>query len=75
MLESENKGYKGVIQNPRNNGKFASKHKEPMVNLTVRLPRSTMDWVEAQAKLKGLNKSDIIREMVQQQKIQQAASA
>ncbi len=75
MLKGENKGYKEVIQTPRNNGKFSSKHKEPMVNLTVRLPRSTMDWVEAQAKLKGLNKSDIIREMIQQQKTQQAASA
>ena len=67
MLKGENKGYKGVVQNPRNNGRFASKHKEPMVNMTVRLPRPAMDWIENQAQQKGLNKTDVIREMIQQQ--------
>ncbi len=75
MSKSENKGYQKVKTNPRNQGRFAPKDGESMVKVSLRLPRSTMDWVEAQAELKGLNKSDIIREMIQQQKTQQAASA
>ena len=64
MLKSKNEGYEKVNKNLRNQGKFASKNDEPMVNINVRLSRTTLDWIEAQAKQKGLNRVDVIRQLI-----------
>ncbi len=66
-MSQKNKGYETVNKNPRNQGKFASKQEEPMETLSLRLPRSIIDWIETQAQQKGSNKTDVVREMIQQQ--------
>ncbi len=73
MSKSKNKGYERVNKNPRNQGKFVSKNDEPMVSINVRLPRTSLDWVEAQARQRGINRVDVIRELIYQQQAQQIA--
>ena len=67
FMAKKNKGYEEVNKTPRNQGKFSSKHEEPMGTLSLRLPRSIIDWIENQAQQKGSNKTDVVREMIQQQ--------
>ena len=64
MSKTTNKGYEKVNKNPRNQGKFVAQSDEPMVNVNVRLPRTTLDWIEAQAKEKGMSRVDIIRQLI-----------
>ncbi len=64
MSKSGNKGYEKVVKNPRNQGRFSSKGDEPMVNVNVRLPRTTLDWIEAKAKEQGLSRVDVIRQLI-----------
>lgn len=60
----KNKGYEEVNKIPRDKGKFVPKHKTPMVNLTLRLPVTVMQWIEAEAEKKGLSKTDVAREII-----------
>ena len=63
----ENKGYKEVSKQPRNQGKFVCKEEDPMVNLSIRIPSSMALWIETEAKRKGLSKTDVAREMLSKQ--------
>lgn len=64
---SENKGYKKVSEQPRNQGQFVCKEEEPMVNLSIRIPSSVALWIETEAKRRGLSKTDVAREMLSKQ--------
>lgn len=63
----KNNGYEAVNKQPRNKGKFVCKEDDPMMTLSVRLPQSIMEWIESQAKVKGTNRTEVVREMIQQQ--------
>ena len=66
-MVNSNKGYKEVNKVPRNKGKFVPKSKVPMINLTLRLPAPTIEWIEAEAEKRGLSKTDVVREMLSKQ--------
>lgn len=66
-MVNSNKGYKEVNKVPRDKGKFVPKNKVPMINLTLRLPAPTIEWIEAEAKKRGLSKTDVVREMLSKQ--------
>jgi hypothetical protein len=66
-MSSVNNGYKEVNKQPRENGRFTPKDKTPMINLTLRLPVSVIEWIEAEAREKGLSKTDVARELIQKQ--------
>lgn len=59
------KEYNVALKQPRIHGKFGLKGNEPLKNLTVRLPVSTIQWLENEAKKRGLSKTDIAREIFQ----------
>ena len=68
----ENQGFKKVLAVPRNNGKFASPHKQVLAQpIGVRLPYELKDWIEQEAKRQGINRGDLIRNLLLEQMSEQ----
>ena len=68
MGNKKNIGYEEINKIPRNNGRFAQKYDEPMVSIGVRVSKSTVEWLESVAQEKGIRKTELIRDMIQQYK-------
>lgn len=65
---TENQGFKKVLEVPRNKGKFSSPHKEVLAQpIGVRLPYELKDWIEQEAKRQGINRGDLIRNLLLEQ--------
>ncbi len=75
MLKTENKGYEKVNNYPRKKGKFASKYEEPMTKVSVRLPQNTLKWIDSLAEQKGMNRIEVIRQLLNQEHEKQSGPA
>lgn len=60
-----NKGYKVISKQPRYQGRFTPQGNEAMKTVGIRFSLPVVEWLESEAKKKGLSKSDIVREIVQ----------
>ena len=64
-----NRGFEQVSRSPRNQGKFTSPNKEPLGKpIGVRLPSSLEAWINEEAKKQGVNKGNLIRNLLAETK-------
>ena len=65
---ARNQGFEKVSSSPRSSGKFTSPNSEPLgKSMGLRLPQSLESWITEEAKKQGLNKAELIRQLLREQ--------